>query len=70
MSKEQIVRIARQVLADEIDPLEACRAIVRSQDGLSDTERDDPDLTTLLAIESETDDLPMGRVRELWIERP
>ena len=66
MSKETIVAIARQVLAKEIDPLEGCRAIVRNQGGLSAEERDDPDLTTLVAIESETDDLPMGTVRDLW----
>lgn len=66
MAKKEIVEIACRVVAGEVDLLEGCRAIVRNQDGLTDEDRNDPDLMTLVAIESETDDLPLGRVRDLW----
>jgi hypothetical protein len=66
MAKEQIVKIARQVVAGEIDPLEGCRTIVSHQDGLSPGERSDPALVAIVAIESETDHLAIGRARQLW----
>ena len=60
------MKIARQVVTGEIDPLEGCRTIVSNQDGLSPEEQKDPDLISIVAIESETDHLAIGRARQLW----
>jgi tRNA G37 N-methylase Trm5 len=66
VSKQEIVAVARRILAKEIDPLVGCRSIVRHQDALSDEERRDQDLLTLVGIESETDHFPLGDVRLRW----
>jgi hypothetical protein len=66
MPKKGIVEAARQILAGRLDPLEGCRLIVRSRAGLTDVERNDPNLVVLVAIESETDQFPLGEVRQRW----
>lgn len=66
MSKKEIVDVARRILAKEIDPLLGCRWIVQHQDALSDDERQDEDLLTIVGIESETDGSPLGEVRSQW----
>jgi hypothetical protein len=66
MSKHEIATIARRILAREIDPLEGCRWVVRHQHALSEEERRDPDLTVLVAIESETDHFATGIARRQW----
>jgi hypothetical protein len=66
MSKDEIVTIAKCVLHGEVDPLEGCRAIVRRQMALSESERHDPDFLVLVAIESETDHFPTEETRQYW----
>ena len=66
MSKEEIVRVARRIVAREIDPVLGCRLIVRLQGPLSDEQRQDQDLLTVVGIESETDQFPLGEARSQW----
>jgi hypothetical protein len=66
VTKKDIVEVAGRILANEMDPLEGCRWIVRHQQLLSAEERHDADFLTLVGIESETDTFAMGAVRERW----
>jgi hypothetical protein len=66
MSKQELVKAAKRILAGDLDPLEGCRLIVRIEQLLPKTYRDDPDLLTLVAIESETDHFAMGEARSYW----
>jgi hypothetical protein len=66
VSKTELVSVAAQVLANEMDPLEGCRWIVRHQSALSEEERLDPSFVRLVGIESETDQFAMGVARQNW----
>lgn len=66
MSKQEIARVARRIVAKEIDPVLGCRLIVRLQGPLSDAERQDQDLLTVVGIESETDHFALGEARSQW----
>lgn len=65
-ARHEIVEIAWRAVAGEIDMLEACRGIVRRHRALEGADADDPAFTTLTAIDSETDDLPVGDERASW----
>lgn len=66
MTRQEIITTAEQILARQVDPLEGCRSIVQSQSRLSEEDRLDPDLLTLVGIDSETDHFPTGDVRQRW----
>jgi hypothetical protein len=56
--------VAQAVLEGQTTVLEAVRTLVplAHTDAIADVE----DRTLIIAIESETDDLPVGEVRKLW----
>ncbi len=62
-NRRQIGTIAAALLAGSLDPLTACRRILRLA---GDEEREDPDIVTIVGIDSETDDLPDPEHREFW----
>ena len=57
---------ARAMLAGEIDLVLGCREIVRWATELPRLRSLDEPLNVLRAVESETDDLPLGDVRKHW----
>jgi hypothetical protein len=63
--RDRAQRIARSVLNRRIGVIDAARSLLSIL-------RRNPEMVTkedfnfVIAIESETDDLPLGRVRELW----
>ncbi len=61
----EIGRLARDMLSGKLSYIEGAPPIWRlaSSARLDDN---DPDLRTIVAIDSETDDFPIGAVRELW----
>jgi hypothetical protein len=63
--RDQLQRIARSVLNKEIGILDAASALLPLFRRLPETVPEE-DFKFVVAIESETDDLPLGRVRELW----
>src|SRR5512133_1379631 len=62
-NRQQIAAVAAAGVAGELDPLTACRRILRL---VRDRERWDPDVVTIVAIDSETDHLPDPEHRQLW----
>jgi hypothetical protein len=66
-TKEQkVAQIARAILAGRIGVIEGAREIRRFCGGHLGFDDRDPDLNTFVAIDSETDDLPIGDVRRYW----
>ena len=63
-SAESIVAIARKILAGEMGLIEGTRELVRLRSDVSDDL--DPDFMYFVALESETDHLPIGSVRAEW----
>ena len=63
-ARAEAVNIARRVLGGEVSILVAARELVGLRFAASD-ERD-PDFLTFVAIDSETDHLPIGQEREYW----
>lgn len=63
--REQVVRTARAMLGGQLSYLEGTRTLValRHEAAVKD---DDADLMVFVAIDSETDALPIGHVREHW----
>ena len=55
------------MLSGEIELLEGCRQLVELAGRLD--ERDDEILAPIVAVESETDDLPLGDSRAHWSEQ-
>ena len=62
--RSETLETLREIVSGDLDPLEGCRLVVRSYGLFGD--RNDADYMTLVGIESETDDLPLGHVREGW----
>ena len=66
-TKEQkVAQIARDILDGRIGIIEGAREIRRFCGGHVGFDERDPDLSTFVAIDSETDDLPIGAVRQYW----
>jgi hypothetical protein len=61
---ERAIAVARRILAGEIGLIEGCRALSSMRWELWDDVRDR--FIPFVAIDSETDDLPIGAVRDLW----
>lgn len=64
-AKDRAVAMARKVLDGEVGVIEGARALV----GLMHLDSEiasGEDFNSLCGIDSETDDLPIGRVREEW----
>ena len=64
-ARRKAVLIARRVLVDDLDPIIAARLLnaLRESVGVA---RDDPDFTTFVVIDSETDSLPVETERHQW----
>src|SRR5258708_382423 len=60
----EILRLTERLIAGEIGIVEGCRQMVPHL-GPANL-RDDDDAVVILAVESETDDLPVGQARSLW----
>jgi len=64
--RQQIAGIAAMMIAEKMDLLEGCRAIVQLRWSLSKPDSMDPDLLYLLAVEDDLEDVPAGDVRQRW----
>ena len=60
-SRRELVRLAKALLAREIDTIEGLRLMNSLRAFLP--ESDDPVFHTITALESETDDVPVGKLR-------
>jgi hypothetical protein len=65
--RSRVVAIARGILDRQVEVLEGCRLLSSLLGGLS-LEDNDEDHRAFILIDSETDALPVGRVRGLWDE--
>jgi hypothetical protein len=66
-TKEQkVAQIAQSILDSRIGIIEGSREIRRFCGGHVGLDERDPDLNTFVAIDSETDDLPIGDFRQYW----
>ena len=62
----EAVKLAQTVVAGEIGLLEGARELAAIGTRLVHDVSLDPDFSVLVAVASETDDLPIGQVRALW----
>ncbi len=65
-NRQKVVAIAQDLLAGRIGVLEAARQIDALRGDRVGLDELDPDFVTFLAIDSETDDLPVGESRRDW----
>ena len=65
-NRQKVVGIARQLLAGRIGVIEAARQIDALRGDRVGLDEFDLDFVTFLAIDSETDDLPVGQNRSHW----
>ena len=65
-NRQKVVAIAQRLLASEIGVIEAAREINGFRGDCVELDEFDPDFITFLAIDSETDDLPVGQSRSHW----
>lgn len=65
--KSRIGEIARAMIGGELSFLEGARKLVdlRHAAGISD---EDVDFMVFVVIESDTDDLPLGEIRNFWLQ--
>jgi hypothetical protein len=64
-SRREAAAVARGVLAGTRDPIVSARELARLRFSVGVND-DDPDFTCFVAIDSETDALPVGPERERW----
>jgi hypothetical protein len=65
-NRQKVVAIAQRLLAGQIAVIEAARQINAFRGDRVGLDEFDPDFVTFLAIDSETDDLPVGEGRRRW----
>jgi len=65
-AKLEVQALARKIATQEIDPILGCRAIVGKLRYLDEHVIKHEAFLTIRAIESETDDLPVGPERDSW----
>ena len=65
MQRRRVAKLARDILAGEIDVLDGSSKIVSFRDDL-DIDRDDDDLMAFVVVDSETDALPVGAEARNW----
>lgn len=68
-SQSRLVELARLILSRTLEPIDGARRMVAAMRDLSDEQRHDAAILTIVAIESETDHLPIGATRDLWEPR-
>ena len=65
-AEQNVVQVAQAILDGRISIIAGARQIRRFCGGHAGLDERDPDLTTFIGIDSETDDLPIGDVRHYW----
>ena len=65
-SREKAINAAQAILAGEMGIIEGARLLSTLAPDLVPDWKVDPDLLVLAALDSETDDLPVGAQRKLW----
>ena len=65
-SKEKAIKTARAVLDGKMGIIEGARLLSTLAPDLVPDWKVDPDFLVLAALDSETDDLPVGKERKLW----
>ena len=63
--RAKVASLAAKILKKEMSMIEGAKEIVSLRDEL-DVDEDDKDILAFVLIESETDDLPIGKVRRFW----
>jgi len=65
-AEQKVAQVAQAILDGRISIIAGSRQIRRFCGGHAGLDERDPDLTTFVGIDSETDDLPIGDVRQYW----
>lgn len=64
--RDRIVDLARGILSGKVDFLEGVRQVASFSRRLSNSESGQAALDTFIAVDSETEDFPLGSARHLW----
>jgi hypothetical protein len=64
-NRQKVARIAQDILDGRVGVIEASRAVVALRFEVAVDEWD-PDFITFVGIDSETDDLPVGKAQQHW----
>lgn len=62
--RREIVRVAREIVSDEIDPIAGSRQLISLRSSLQDP--NDDVFLLIQGFESETDGYPLGETRSVW----
>jgi hypothetical protein len=65
-NRQRVIAVAQQLLTGRIGVIEAARQINAFRGDRVGLDEFDPDFVTFLAIDSETDDLPVVETRDHW----
>jgi hypothetical protein len=65
-NRQKVAQIAQGILDSRIGIIAGARQIRVFCGGHLGLDEQDPDLSTFIGIDSETDDLPIGDVRQYW----
>jgi hypothetical protein len=65
-NRQKVARIAQDLLDGRVDIIAGARQISALCGGHVGLGEFDPDFLTFIAIDSETDDLPVGQTRQYW----
>ena len=65
-NRQKIAEVAQGILDGHVGIIDGARQIRALCSGHVGLDERDPDLNTFVGIDSETDDLPMGAVRQYW----
>lgn len=65
-AQREIAAIAARIADQSLAIPEGLREIVRLRHSLAEADRDDPDLLSLVGVESEIDEFPVGETRSRW----
>lgn len=64
-ARRRVVAVAEAVLSGRVGVIEGARQLVALRSSVTNNDLDD-DFIAFIAIDSETDTLPVGEVRKLW----
>lgn len=64
--KRQIARTAQQILVEEIGLVDGCRRLIKLFNSLDPEEWDGELFNPIIAVESETEYVPVGELRSMW----
>jgi len=69
-NRQKVAQIAEEVLDGRVGIIAGARRISTLCGGHVGLDEFDPDFRTFIAIDSETDDLPIGQTRQHWSQDP